>query len=240
MIAAMQGYADLTIRHGNFLFRYRNLLFPVVLVALALAFPPRPGAWIGLGMALAILGQAIRAAVIGLAYIKRGGINKRIAADRLVTDGLFGHCRNPLYLGNLLILFGLFVVYHSPWVYLFGVPYFAYAYHSIVAAEECYLQDKFGADYQDYVRRVPRWWPRLTGLSQTWRSMTFNWRRVIAKDYASAYTWLLIALAILAYKGYLEAPGNAALISAAAAIGLIALTAAFLYAKFLKRAGRLA
>lgn len=239
MIEAAQRYADLTIRHGNFLFRYRNLVFPLVLVALALVFPPKPGAWVAFGLALAVLGQAVRAAVIGLAYIKRGGINKRIAAERLVTNGLFAHCRNPLYLGNLLILFGLFAVYHNPWVYLLGVPYFTYAYHSIVAAEERYLHDKFGADYQDYARRVPRWWPLLTGLSETCRSMAFNWRRVIAKDYASAYTWMLIALAILAYKGWLAAPGNAALVIAATAIGLTALTAAFLYAKYLKRAGRL-
>jgi hypothetical protein len=39
-----------------------------------------------------------------LAYIKRGGRKKRIAADHLVVDGIFAHVRHPLYVGNFLLL----------------------------------------------------------------------------------------------------------------------------------------
>src|SRR5690606_19893678 len=91
------------------------------------------------GFFIATLGEGIRVAVIGLAYIKRGGVNKRVYADNLVVEGIFAHCRNPLYLGNLLILLGLFIIHNNPWVYLLGFGFFLSAYSAIVVAEEDYL-----------------------------------------------------------------------------------------------------
>src|SRR5205823_6159785 len=69
------------------------------------------------GVAVALAGQALRAVVIGLAYIKRGGRNKEITADRLVCEGVFAHSRNPLYVGNFLIVTGLLIMWNSPLAY---------------------------------------------------------------------------------------------------------------------------
>ena len=55
------------------------------------------------GIAIAACGQLLRAAVIGLEYLKRGGVNKQPHVDRLVTGGMFAHGRNPLRVGNVLI-----------------------------------------------------------------------------------------------------------------------------------------
>ena len=60
-------------------------------------------------------------------------------AERLITEGLLGHSRNPLYLGNLLILLGLFVIHNNGWAYAVGIPFFALAYTAMVKAEEAYL-----------------------------------------------------------------------------------------------------
>src|SRR5690625_1233205 len=114
---------SLFIRYGNFLFKYRNIIFPLVLCALLFGFyPVQPLGntdWsVGmnlLGFLISLTGEGIRVAVIGLAYIKRGGVNKRVHADTLVVEGIFAHCRNPLYLGNLLILLGLFIIHNNPW-----------------------------------------------------------------------------------------------------------------------------
>src|SRR6185436_5722926 len=98
------------VRIGNFLFHYRNGLFPLVFVLLFLnqrkALPDQSVAVI-LGFTIAIAGQVLRAITIGLAYIKRGGKDRQVYADDLVTDGMFSHCRNPLYVGNLLVVLGL-------------------------------------------------------------------------------------------------------------------------------------
>lgn len=196
------------IVYGNFLFRHRNWLFPGILVALFLGFSPVPAGGspetdIGLdmlGIAVVLVGLAVRAAVIGLAYIKRGGLQKKVYAADLVTDGMFAHSRNPLYVGNLLMLLGYLVIHNNPWVYLLGGAYFLVAYHAIVAAEEHYLSDKFGEGYAEYCRDVPRWHIHLAGLGETFRAMKFNWRRVLAKDYSTMDAAVITVVALLALQ----------------------------------------
>jgi protein-S-isoprenylcysteine O-methyltransferase Ste14 len=199
--------------YGNWLFRTRNTVFPLVMLVLFLGFKPRlaggslqSDSWLDwLGFSIAVSGQLLRAAVIGYAYIKRGGLNKKVHADTLVTEGFFNHARNPLYDGNLLILAGLFVIHNNPWVYFIGGIFFVTAYLAIVAAEEAFLAGKFGPEYLDYCARVNRWWPRLAGLSATMQGMEFNWRRVVIKDYASAATWMLMALLLVALERFVYA-----------------------------------
>jgi protein-S-isoprenylcysteine O-methyltransferase Ste14 len=236
------------IRYGIFLFRARNAVFPLVtILVLALLKPVQPFGsaiadhWLdALGLLIILSGQGVRAAVIGLAYIKRGGVNKKIYADTLVREGIFAHARNPLYLGNLLTLFGLFVIHNNPWVYLLGGGFFVVSYAAIVAAEERYLADKFGAGYADYCRQVGRWLPNVRGLGQTMGGMTFNWRRVIMKDYSTVLTWSTAVVALLVYEHLVE-HGLAASqpVLNAAAVGVVALALAALAIRALKKSGRL-
>jgi protein-S-isoprenylcysteine O-methyltransferase Ste14 len=202
---------------GNWLFRHRNWVYPLVLAALFLGFRPRPAGspaadllLDATGLAVAVLGQGLRVAVIGFAYIKRGGLNKHVYAERLVTGGFFAHVRNPLYLGNLLILAGLFIIHNNPWVYVLGGLFFVSSYASIVAAEEDFLLRNFGDAYRAYCAGAPRWVPRLRNLGTTLRDTRFDWRRVLVKDYSSCYTWVMTALALLYYEaaaaGQLRAP----------------------------------
>jgi protein-S-isoprenylcysteine O-methyltransferase Ste14 len=201
-------------RIGGFLFRWRNLVFTVVLCGLLVGFRPVPlagssrlDAWLDVaGFVIAFLGQGLRAAVIGYVYIVRGGRKGKVYADRLVTEGFFNHARNPLYLGNLLVLTGLFMIHNNPWSYVVGLPVFLFAYAAIVAAEEGYLYRQFGAEYREYCRRVARWIPDFRGLRRTVAGMQFNWQRVLVKEYSSTYTWLVAALGIQAYEALLEPP----------------------------------
>jgi protein-S-isoprenylcysteine O-methyltransferase Ste14 len=188
------------IRIGNFLFRFRNWLFPPVI---ALVFVNGPSAIanetlaVTLGFAIAIVGQVLRAITIGLAYIKRGGKNRQVYAKTLVQDGMFAHCRNPLYLGNLLMLLGLGLLANAWWFLVVGMPFFVFAYIAIVTAEENFLRSKFGPEFDDYCRRVPRFVPNLAGIGKTWRGMEFKWRRLIVKEHGSTYAWTLAAIAAL-------------------------------------------
>src|SRR4030095_529528 len=135
-------------RLGRIFFKYRNLLFPVVMLALAFGTPPRlfrddprADAWLdAAGIFLAIVGQLIRVATIGLQYIVRGGKNKEVYAEKLVVGGIFAHCRNPLYLGNILGLVGMMLVHHGVWMYAIGLTYFVVAYASIISEEERFLR----------------------------------------------------------------------------------------------------
>lgn len=242
-------HESLFIRYGNFLFKYRNIVFPLVLFALLFGFYPVQSLgnadWSAgmnlLGFLISLMGEGIRVAVIGLAYIKRGGVNKRVHADTLVAEGIFAHCRNPLYLGNLLILFGLFIIHNNPWVYLLGFGFFLIAYSAIVAAEESYLSTKFGVDYQNYCYQVNRWLPQLGGLRKTLKSMRFNWRRAVTKDYASAYSWMVLVLLLIGYEHLLlSSAEEAAFWLRELGIVFVLLTTAFIIVRFLKKSGCLA
>ncbi len=154
----------------------------------------------GVGTGVALSGQALRVLVIGFAYIKRGGRRKRITADRLVCEGIFAHVRNPMYLGNLLIILGLALIANSPWWYLLVAPGFATAYFAIVLAEEDFLAKKFGKEYEEYCRRVNRFVPRFTGLAQSLRPFAFDWKRVIRKEYGTTFTWTSTTLLLLIWE----------------------------------------
>jgi protein-S-isoprenylcysteine O-methyltransferase Ste14 len=193
------------VRYGNFLFKYRDALFPAVLLAIFVLSRPRwPAGDRRLddlldvaGFAIALAGQVLRAAVVGYAYIIRGGKNKQVYAEDLVTRGFFNHGRNPLYVGNILILLGLLLIWNSPLGYLAGGPFFLVGYVAIVAAEEAFLRRKFGAEYDAYCARVPRWGVRLRGLGKSLEGMSFNWSRVVVKEYGSAAYWMAGALALM-------------------------------------------
>jgi len=77
-----------------------------------------------LGLITTVLGQAVRGATIGLAYIVRGGKEGKPYADGLVTEGIFRHCRNPLYVGNILMLLGVGILANSLFYVAVMVPGF--------------------------------------------------------------------------------------------------------------------
>jgi protein-S-isoprenylcysteine O-methyltransferase Ste14 len=84
------------------------------------------------------------------------------------------------------------------------------AYASIIAAEEAYLREKFGAQFDAYCARVNRIVPRLTGLGQSIQGMTFNWRRLLLKEYNTFFMGVLQIVALCFLDDYMI-DGEAAL-----------------------------
>ena len=97
-----------------------------------------------IGFSVTLIGQLIRVVTIGLVYIMRGGRNRRVYAEDLVTTGIFAHCRNPLYVGNILVLAGLGIASNSLIFMAVFLPIFLFFYQAIVMAEEDFLAGKFG------------------------------------------------------------------------------------------------
>jgi len=196
-------------RLGNFLFKYRNLVFPILFILMILDTEPFLGdrqteIWIyAAGFVITLSGQVIRALTIGLAYIIRGGRDKKVYAEALVKNGIFAHCRNPLYLGNILIVTGLGVVADSTAFYFIGIPFFVLSYMAIIKAEENYLTGKFGEEYREYCRKVNRLIPDLSGIGTTLKSMTFNWRRLLVKEYGTTYTWIVAMILLIVKNQYI-------------------------------------
>lgn len=75
----------------------------------------------------------------------------------LLTHGLFGLSRNPIYVADVLLLIGL-CIYWNALVALPLVPLFMYLiYKRFIQAEEARLQHLFGDQYTDYKNRTRRW-----------------------------------------------------------------------------------
>lgn len=234
------------VRVGQLLFKYRKFVFPAAFITLAMVSPPvTAGARLttdfsvdALGLVVSLAGEALRVAVIGLAYIKRGGKGGRVYASELVTAGIFAYSRNPLYLGNMLIVFGLAIVWESVWFYVLGLPFFMFSYWCIVLAEEDYLKRHFGKEYEDYCNRVNRFLPSFRGIVQTVKHMTFDWRRVIRKEYGVPLVWISAAFVLMEWKvsasGNHDAANNLALVLICV---WTALLAAYVIARSLKKAG---
>ncbi|MFQ5752829.1 MAG: methyltransferase family protein [bacterium] len=186
------------INAGNFLFGYRNTMFFVVGIILIFSTKPKlifnsefyDGCMDGVGFAVAIAGQVLRALVIGKDYIKRGGRDKKIMANRLVLGGIFAHSRNPLYFGNILIIVGMGIIYNSMWGYILAYSFFIFGYLAIVMAEEDFLTKKFGVEYEAYCKSVPRFVPRFAGIRETLSSGSFDWLRFLRKEYNMMCIWV--------------------------------------------------
>ncbi|KQT51133.1 hypothetical protein ASG43_21195 [Aureimonas sp. Leaf454] len=108
------------------------------------------------GLVLAVGGQV-------LTLFAQGGMGRRwrvgvpeTAPDALVTTGLFGLCRNPVFLGMLAMAAGLAVAVPSPAMIVCAVAFWI-ACEIQVRDEERFLQHSFGPAYVAYRSAVRRW-----------------------------------------------------------------------------------
>jgi protein-S-isoprenylcysteine O-methyltransferase Ste14 len=178
---------------GNFFFKYRSLIF--IAMAAVLFLPTRPvfgnaqaAMWAGLVIALA--GQLLRFITIGYDYIVRGGRNRRVFAEGLVTGGMFAHCRNPMYVGNVLLVLGTGLVANSAPFLFFIFPAIVFIYQAIILAEENYLK---------YCAQASRWIPDFRNFSDTVKNKPFLWERVLLKDHGTTF-FLMTVLFVLIEK----------------------------------------
>ena len=151
----MNGSGRVAPTLGAWLFRNRGWLPAPFLVAIALS----PVVYPEWGAVVVLLGEALRLWAVG--FIGLPSRTRGEGAHRVVDAGPYAMVRNPLYLGNLLIFLGLGVAVW-PWA-LVVTPLLCLHYAFIVAWEESNILAKMGLPYEDYCKRVPRWFPR-------WRS----------------------------------------------------------------------
>lgn len=79
----------------------------------------------------------------------------------LVVSGLYNYVRNPMYVGVFLVIIGHFL-WFGFWSLLVYAAFVFIAFHTFVLLyEEPTLKNTFGAAYEDYRKKVPRWIPRL-------------------------------------------------------------------------------
>lgn len=110
------------------------------------------------GVLVVLLGTYVRMAARGhkKAFSKSG--------HGLVTSGLYTLVRNPMYLGSFLMGSGFILIVWPWWTLLIFAVLFYVRFNKQMVQEEKILQEKFGKDYEQYTKKVPRLFPRFKSL----------------------------------------------------------------------------
>jgi hypothetical protein len=118
------------------------------------------------------------------------------------------------------------------------MPLFLFIYQAIVLAEENFLRNKFGTQFDAYCSRVNRWLINPAGILDTFKDMRFNYKRWLLKEYNTLLVWLIgiVALLIFKYPEIVPEPDNR--ITLFAVIVLI-LGALYGYVRYLKKSGKM-
>ena len=141
-------------------------VFEVLLRALRPRFDPFPDA-VGVAMlhtqSAKLMGAVLL--IVGVvpfifAFLNFGN-SWRIGIDRktpgvLVTGGIFGLTRNPIYVAFILFCFGIFLM-NGTWFFLIFALLAVLAIHFQILREEEFLQKQYGRDYTEYCQRTARY-----------------------------------------------------------------------------------
>lgn len=87
-------------------------------------------------------------------------VNPYGGAQALCTDGPFRFSRNPIYLGDWLLLTGFALYLHTFWPLLFAPLIWPLLRYGVIRHEEAHLAARFGDAYVAYTARVDRWFGR--------------------------------------------------------------------------------
>lgn len=204
---------------GRVLFRVRSFSpVPVIAAILALLVlaPSRPRApatealLLMAGLLCCLVGQALRAWVLGYVQAGTSGQNDYLEAVALNTAGPYAHVRNPLYVGNFLICLGLALIAGHALAGALGLGFFIFEYAFIVPAEEGFLRGRFGEAFDAYCARVPRWlWQFAPAASDQRLRAHFDWRRALKKEHNPFCAWMSGILVLVAIKAWLRLGSDA-------------------------------
>ena len=164
---------------GNLFFKVRSFTpIPFILILIYFAKPTLLST--AAGLIFVILGEFLRIWTVGYA-----GASTRAttlgAARNLVTTGPYSYVRNPLYLGNFLLSFGICIIVNVIWLVPILILGYLLQYLPIITVEEAYLLESCGTVYQTYQEQVPRLIPQLHPY-QSSSTHDFSLRRAIKSE----------------------------------------------------------
>jgi protein-S-isoprenylcysteine O-methyltransferase Ste14 len=115
------------------------------------------------GLTLIAAGVSLWAWTVRLfARIGRGTLAPWDPTRHLVVEGPYRHVRNPMISGVLAVLLGEATLFGSPALLIWFATFFALNWVGFLVYEEPGLERRFGEEYREYRRHVPRWLPRRT------------------------------------------------------------------------------
>jgi protein-S-isoprenylcysteine O-methyltransferase Ste14 len=128
-------------------------LLPAYVLTVLLSFLER------VVIAVILIGAGAALAIPALRGFRSAGthVEPWKAFTVLVTGGIFGRLRNPMYVGLTLLLAGLSIFLASDWMLVMTIVFMPVIHFGVVKREERYLEAKFGDAYRAYKASVPRY-----------------------------------------------------------------------------------
>ncbi len=182
---------------GNFFFKIRS--FTPIPFILALLFFAKP-TWSTtlIGIPFVAIGEFLRIWAVGYA----GGSTRATtlgAARDLVTTGPYSFVRNPLYLGNFLLSFGVCIIANVLWLIPVLIAGYFIQYLPIIVVEETHLLESCGSVYQAYQEQVPRFLPYFRPYPSP-STHDFSWTRAI-KSEKRTLTAIICVIGLIFVRG---------------------------------------
>ena len=110
-----------------------------------------------IGFALVVIGFLLGLGAVLAFRRARTTLDPYHPVSTIVTSGVYGFSRNPIYLSFLLMVIGIPLNRGTYWGIILAVIFILLCNRLVVEHEEAYLGKKFGTTYSDYKSRVRRW-----------------------------------------------------------------------------------
>ncbi|MDD5116736.1 MAG: isoprenylcysteine carboxylmethyltransferase family protein [Candidatus Omnitrophica bacterium] len=204
-------------KQGNWFFKWRSylplLFIPLFLMALKegeyieRVFGERIGDfWETFAVMVSFSGLVVRCFTAG--YVPRGtsGRNtKSQVAEKLNITGMYSITRNPLYLGNYLIIFGITLFIQVWWLAFFVWVGFWLYYERIIFSEEEFLRKKFGGEFIVWAQKTPIIIPNF----RNWRKpdLPFSFKTVLRREFSTYFAIVAVFFFLELAGGFLEGEG---------------------------------
>lgn len=189
-------------KQGNWLFRWRSylplLVIPIFIIALQHARvlehilgDRATDYWETLSIFISFLGLGIRCFAVG--YVPKGtsGRNtKSQLAESLNTTGMYSIVRNPLYLGNFIIVFGITLFIQVWWLALMAWVGFWLYYERIMFSEEEFLRKKFGSLFIEWAEKTPILFPKFKNWKKP--NLPLSLKTVIRREFSTFFSIIAV------------------------------------------------
>jgi protein-S-isoprenylcysteine O-methyltransferase Ste14 len=206
-------------KQGRWLFRWRTYLpavgIPIFIIALRNSeYLERVfgntinNLWELFSVCISFLGFGVRCFTVG--FVPRGtsGRSRQLQDSEILnTTGMYSIVRNPLYLGNFIIILGITLFIQVWWLALVVWLGFWLYYERIIFAEEEFLREKFGALFLEWANETPTFFPKFKNWKKP--NLPFSLKAVLRREYSTffsiiaSFTFLGIASDLFA-EGKLE------------------------------------
>ena len=187
-------------RIGRFLFQSRNFISaPLFLLLLFLFVGEYEKDVVIWTVGPAVLGAGELLRLWSMRHIGRSARTRKDKAKRLVATGPYALIRNPLYVGNHVILVGFCILSELLWFIPIALLVCFVFYSFIVRYEEQLLQQRLGDEYLQYKNETPRWNPFPALVAK----VDPNWREAFHRERSTVYG-ILAGIVLFGLKEMLD------------------------------------